>query len=246
MKQIKRQLKFVRLLHKGGRLEPCGQLIRVTDGQNTASLEIHMVKALASHGVLCFRGGTWQTTTEAAHWMRRQKLWLADPSQALPSKSTQPHNPNQLPIIGNGQLNRLCKSDGSKGGLLSQDHILTANRLERLIERAMLTPQITRDYQQLSQTMGQSKGGGQADISDMAADARKELAQLFDQLPPDCINVLVDICGFGKGLQEIEASRNWPRRSAKLVAKIGLDQLGAIWGIGELATQSPARRKYCP
>ncbi|WP_424981821.1 DUF6456 domain-containing protein [Maritalea sp. S77] len=242
MQQIKRQLRFVRLLHKGGAVEQCGQLMRVVVGQEKASLEEHVVKALKSQGVLCIQNGALATTTEAPHWMRRQKLWLADPNQTAPIVSNAKRSGKQLPIIGNGQLNRLCKSGGKQGGLLTQDHILTASRLERLIERAMLTPQITRDYQQLSQTLGQSRGSGQADISDMAADARKELSQLYDQLPPDCINALVDLCGFGKGLQDVEASRNWPRRSAKLVAKIGLDQLGAIWGIGELATPNHLRR----
>lgn len=242
MRLIKRQLKFVRLLHRGGELHQFGRLIRVVDAGQKASLEPQCVRALISQGVLREKEGRLQTTEESAHWMRRQKLWLAEPDQAQHMPLKKGIGTTELPIVGNGQLNRLCKSAQKRGGLLSHDHIMTANRLERLIERAMLTPQITRDYSQLNITQGRSKSSGQNDISDMAADARKELAQLYDQLPPDCMNLLVDVCGFSKGLQEIEASRNWPRRSAKLVAKIGLDQLGAIWGIGELSLPKHRRR----
>ncbi len=174
--------------------------------------------------------------------MRRQKLWLmSSQSPAVPGRCKQPTE-EKLPIVGNGQLNRMCNSRGPHGGLLTEDHIWAANRLERLVERAMLTPQITRDYCRLNTALGQTRSAGQNDISDMAADARKELASLYDQLPADCINLLVDVCGFSKGLQEVETSRKWPRRSAKLVAKIGLDQLGAIWGIGQL-TIADRRRK---
>jgi hypothetical protein len=47
--------------------------------------------------------------------------------------------------------------------------------------------------------------------------------------------VLTDVCGFDKGLQAIETERNWPRRSAKLVLRIGLDQLAAQFGMEVIA-----------
>ncbi|MCF4097913.1 DUF6456 domain-containing protein [Maritalea mediterranea] len=241
MQQIRRQLKFVRLLHRGGAAQKYGHLVRVIDKTQKASLDSQAVAALVSQGVLRQQNDRLLTTSEAPHWMRRQKLMLADLQQTTGSPTYKSTKNLDLPLVGNGQLNRLCDRKSVGGGRLTPDHILVANRLEHLIERAMLTPQITRNYEQLSLSLGQSRGYGSADISDMAADARKQLAQLYQLLPTDCMNVLVDICGFAKGLQEIEASRNWPRRSAKLVVKIGLDQLGAIWGIGDLAPQGRMR-----
>lgn len=241
MQQIKRQVRFVSLLHKGGQVEECGQLHRVHHRAQKATLEAHIVDALISQGVLQRRKQVLQTTSDAPNWLRRQKLWLAQPDPSTPQMDAVQSDPTKLPQVGNGQLNRLF-SHNAKKAILSADHILAAHRLERLIERAMLMPKITRDYRDLSMSLGQSKGSGQHDISDMAADARKELARLYQQLPPDCMSALMDICGFGKGLQEIEATRNWPRRSAKLVVKIGLDQLGAIWGIGELASPHRIRQ----
>lgn len=235
MQQIKRQVRFVSLLHKGGRIETCGKLLRVYCGTQKATLEAHIVTALISQGVLQNRQQMLQTTNEAPNWLRRQKLWLAQPDNVSQREPAAQSDPKKLPQIGNGQLNRLFSHNASKA-ILSADHILAAHRLERLIERAMLMPKVTRDYSDFNLTQGQPKTSGQHEISDMAADARKELTRLYQKLPPDCMNALVDVCGFGKGFQEIEATHNWPRRSAKLVVKIGLDQLGAIWGIGELAT----------
>jgi hypothetical protein len=79
------------------------------------------------------------------------------------------------------------------------------------------------------------RAGGVADISDMAADARRELARLHRQLPRDCADVVLDVCGLEKGLQQIETERGWPRRSAKLVLRIGLDCLAELYGLQEAA-----------
>ena len=46
---------------------------------------------------------------------------------------------------------------------------------------------------------------------------------------------MIDVCAFGKGLQVIESERRWPRRSAKLVLRIGLDQLAHQLGLSPLA-----------
>ena len=69
----------------------------------------------------------------------------------------------------------------------------------------------------------------------MAADARKALARLHGDLPRDCAEVVLDVCGFGKGLQQVELERGWPRRSAKLVLRIALDRLAKVWGIRAIA-----------
>jgi hypothetical protein len=78
-------------------------------------------------------------------------------------------------------------------------------------------------------------GNGAGDISDLAADARRAVADIHRDLPTECAGVVIDVCGWLKGLQEVERERGWPRRSAKLVLRIGLDQLAHIYGIGPYA-----------
>ena len=77
----------------------------------------------------------------------------------------------------------------------------------------------------------------------MAADARRDLARLHAVLPHDCAGVVLDVCGLLKGLQEVERDRGWPRRSAKLVLRIGLEQLAQHYGLGAAARGAETRRK---
>ncbi len=56
MRQIKRQLRFVRLLHKAGKIQRAGDYYRVSNGLETASLESQYLKALVSQGVLAQNG----------------------------------------------------------------------------------------------------------------------------------------------------------------------------------------------
>jgi hypothetical protein len=74
--------------------------------------------------------------------------------------------------------------------------------------------------------------GAGAELSDLAIDARRRLATVLDQLPADCAGVVLDVCGYLKGLQLVESERGWPRRSAKLVLRIGLDQAAGLLGLG--------------
>lgn len=69
------------------------------------------------------------------------------------------------------------------------------------------------------------------DLSDMSLDARRQIDGIFRALPKDCAGVIMDFCGFEKGLQQIERERGWPRRSAKLVLRIGLEQLAEYFGL---------------
>lgn len=72
-------------------------------------------------------------------------------------------------------------------------------------------------------------------MTDIAADARRSLSRLARMLSSDCWGVLVDICLFDKGLQQIELERKWPRRAAKLVLRIALEQTAQQFGLDNTA-----------
>lgn len=125
-------------------------------------------------------------------------------------------------------------------GYLQDHHVEAARILARLFDRARMMQRVTMSYDPTR--VGGSKGRPQqADLADSAAEARKRLTQLA-AMPGDCWGVLTDVCGFDKGLQLIETERNWPRRSAKLVLRIGLDQLAGKLGLAPVAEGADSGR----
>lgn len=131
-------------------------------------------------------------------------------------------------------VTRLSGSGGDDG-FLHPIHIEAARLIARTFERAMLRQRVTMSYDQPHIGRGGSKHG-QAELSVTVEDARQRLSKLAQRLPSDCWGVLADICVYDKGLQQIELERRWPRRSAKLVLRIGLEQLAHLMGLSATAT----------
>jgi len=138
-----------------------------------------------------------------------------------------------------GALARLASAGKGQPAFLAPHHCLAAERFERMAQRAMLAPRMTMSYS-LAQRPGRGAGNGAADLTDTAAQARARLNDLCADLGTDCAGVLLDVLCFGKGLQQVETERQWPRRSAKLVLRIALDRLAGVMGLSPQAQGAPA------
>ncbi len=117
---------------------------------------------------------------------------------------------------------------------LAPHHLEAARKLALLFERARMRQRVTMSYDP-ARIGGGNQRPQQGDLADTAIAARRMLDGLSRRMPQDCWAMLTDICGFDKGLQQVELDRGWPRRSAKLVLRIALDQLAAIMGLTETA-----------
>jgi len=203
------------------------------DGDEGAWASARQVEALALAAVLTVDGATCRAARGARTWLRRNLIesdqFAAQHRETLRASDGTTINIAESPL---GRLARPAK--GETEAFLDAAQVEAGERVRRLAEQARLQPRLTMSYSATHTVNGKS-GGGTGDISDMAADARRQLTEIARVLPRDCAGVVMDVCGLSKGLQVVEAERGWPRRSAKLVLRIGLDQLARHFGLSAQA-----------
>ena len=166
----------------------------------------------------------------------RARAWLTAQRAPTPRTDANEHvAPAAMVSLEESPLARLAAAREGEAPFLLAHQVAAGERVRRLVERARLRQHMTMSY---DATRTASGGGsiGPADISDNAMDARRKLDEIAALLPPDCRGVVFDVCGLLKGLQVVETERGWPRRSAKMVLRIGLEQLAAHWGLSSVAT----------
>jgi len=109
-------------------------------------------------------------------------------------------------------------------------------RLRTDIMLAGLLPGVTARWD------GMPAGGGRpspSEVTDRMIAARQRIRRAFDAVGTDFGDLLMDLCGFLKGLEQIEREREWPQRSGKIVVRLALARLAEHYGI-EAAAHGPA------
>ena len=218
-------LRFVRGLIGGAPGHRNGKFFVLPDGRQTDArkiLELIHSGALGGDERQCAANGT------TIAWYKRAQI-DSDAFQAqhrITERGPQDREIN----LAESPLSWLAAGSAA---FLERHHLEAGERVRKLVERAQLQPRLTMSYSGV-----RTAGTGQqavGEITDMAADARRMVGEIHSVLPRDCAGVVLDVCGLLKGLQEVERERKWPRRSAKLVLRIGLEQLAQHYGLGPFA-----------
>jgi hypothetical protein len=102
-------------------------------------------------------------------------------------------------------------------------------RLRRDLTLARMLPRVTVDWS--SPTAGIRGGGGAGTATDAALAARQRATRALDAVGEDIADLLVDVCGFLKSLEDIETARGWPARSGKIVLRLALGRLAQHYGL---------------
>jgi len=210
-----------------------GDIYKVNSVKKSIGLPIKQVKLLLSAGVISFRGNEIVANAQSKNWLKRRMLesenkFLAQHQNIETGIDGEKRNINE------GVLSRLAFASRGNAPYLMPHQLEAGRRFSSLYEKANLRARVSMSY-------GAFGGGGnkagfiKSDISDMAIDARNEINRILQEIPKDCSSVIIDVLGEEKGLQMIESERGWPRRSAKLVLRIGLEQLAIIFGLCEKA-----------
>lgn len=131
-------------------------------------------------------------------------------------------------------LRRRKGRDGQR--LIGAADYAAGERLRSDLMQAGLLPSVTARWDAMPKAAGASSP---SDATDRMVAARQRVRHALDAVGGDFGDLLMDLCGFLKGLELIERERHWPPRSAKVVVKLALSRLAAHYGI-ETSARGPA------
>ena len=135
----------------------------------------------------------------------------------------------------------LARRRGRDGrALIEADQLQAGERLRADFTRAHLMPRTTANWSS-PLSSGRHGGGERASaLTDTVIAARQSVHLALDAVGPEFAGLLLDICCFLKGLEDIERERAWPARSGKVVLQLALARLARHYGYSARA-RGPAR-----
>ncbi|MFD2182068.1 DUF6456 domain-containing protein [Rhodoplanes azumiensis] len=134
----------------------------------------------------------------------------------------------------------LARRKGRDGrAMIEPVQLLAGERLRADFTFAQLGPRVTVDWSATLAPGASGGGGGPAAMTDAVLAARQRLAAALRASGSEFAGLLLDVCCFLKGLEEIERERGWPARSAKVVLQLGLDRLARHYGLAAAARGRP-------
>lgn len=145
----------------------------------------------------------------------------------------------------------LARRKGRDGRpLVEPIQVQAGEKLRAQFTRANLTPKTTSNWSApIVQSRRAAGGGGAAAVADVIVAARQQVHRALDAVGPEFSGLLVDVCCFLKGLEDVERERGWPPRSAKVVLQLGLDRLARHYGFAAEArgrARAPIRTWLAP
>jgi hypothetical protein len=125
----------------------------------------------------------------------------------------------------------LARRKGRDGRPLIQPVQLQAGeRLRSDFTRAQLMPRTTSNWS-AAVALDRRSANPAATFTESVIAARQRVRGAVEAVGPEFAGLLLDLCCFLKGLEDIERERAWPPRSAKIVLQLGLDRLARHYGL---------------
>jgi len=123
----------------------------------------------------------------------------------------------------------LARRKGRDGRLMiDHNQFIAGEKLRSDFTRGHLTPRVTASWSGIARARN-SGGGGE--IADIVIAARQRVRLALEACGPEFSGVLMDVCCFLRGLEDVERERGWPSRSAKVVLQLALDRLARHYGL---------------
>jgi len=136
----------------------------------------------------------------------------------------------------------LARRRGRDGkAFIDATQLLAGEKLRADFTRAQMTPRMSADWSGMPRS-GQRGGGAGGIVSEAALIAKQRLSAAMEAVGPEFSGLLMDVCCFLKGMEQVEQERGWPARTGKVVLALGLDRLARHYGVSAQA-QGPSRAR---
>jgi hypothetical protein len=143
----------------------------------------------------------------------------------------------------------LARRKGRDGrALIDSVQLQAGERLRADVTLAQMLPRITANWTS-SVACARRSDGGAMNFTEAAIAARQRVDRALGVLGPEFTGLLLDVCCFLKGLEDVERERRWPPRSAKVVLQLGLDRLARHYGYAAAVhgkSRAPMRNWIAP
>lgn len=139
-------------------------------------------------------------------------------------------------------LGWLARRKGRDGrSMISPHQFIAGEKLRADFTRGNMAPRMTANW--AAPTGGRPRGAGSSpgEMTDIMVTSRQRVSQALEACGPEFSGILMDVCCFLRGLEDIERERNWPARSAKVVLQLALDRLARHYGFASEVRGQPSK-----
>lgn len=128
--------------------------------------------------------------------------------------------------LAESPLAQLARRKAKNGRpFLNEDEWRAGERLRSDYTRGQIMPRMGANWIASVASSRRDGENGLADLTDAALASRQRVNRAIEAIGPELAGVLIDVCCFLKGLEQVEMERVWPARSAKVVLKTALGAL---------------------
>ena len=126
-----------------------------------------------------------------------------------------------------------ARRDANGQPMLSDAQFDAGERLRADLWRAQMTPRVTASWSGIPQSRSERRAppGSGADMADSVVGARKRIEHAFKAVGKDHFDLLFDVCGHLKGLEQVERDAGLPRRAGKFLLQRALTALALHYGL---------------
>jgi hypothetical protein len=137
----------------------------------------------------------------------------------------------------------LARRKGRDGrAMISPKQLIAGEKLRADFTRGQLSPRVTSDWSAPTGRSRKPGGGGAGEMTDLIVASRQRVRLAMEACGPEFSGLLMDVCCFLRGLEEVERERGWPLRSAKIVLQLALDRLARHYGLRDEARRGTSAK----